>query len=172
VTVPVYIGFGSNLGDLIANYATAARKISALSGVASLKSSPLYHSEPLSPHDEPQPWYLNGIFEIATQIPPHTLFYALKRIEKDMGRVQRRKWAPRVVDLDILFYDRLVYRDDIIGIPHGELANRRFVLQPLCDLAPDFIHPEFGFTVRELLNACGDPLRIAPYAEPGQAREA
>lgn len=172
MAVPVYIGFGSNLGDLIANHIAAMRKISALPDVVSLKSSPLYHSEPLSPDGEPQPWYLNAVFEIRTTLAPHALFYALKKIEKEMGRTQRRKWAPRVVDLDILFYDRLVYKDDIIGIPHGEIANRRFVLQPLFDLIPEFAHPEFGFTVRELLAVSADPLKLIPYAEAGQAREA
>lgn len=172
MAVPAYIGFGSNLGELVANHAEAMRKISSLPRVSSTRSSPLYHSEPLSPDGEFQPWYLNAVFEITTSLAPHELFYALKKIEKDMGRILRRKWAPRVVDLDILFYDKLVYRDGVIGIPHVEIANRRFVLQPLSDLAPDFAHPEFGFTVRELLAVSNDPLRVVPYAEADRAREA
>jgi 2-amino-4-hydroxy-6-hydroxymethyldihydropteridine diphosphokinase len=172
VSVPAYIGFGSNLGELVANYAEALRKISSLPGVSSVKSSPLYHSEPLSPDGEFQPWYLNAVFEIVTSLAPHELLYALKKIEKDMGRVMRRKWAPRLVDLDILFYDRLIYRDGVIGIPHGEIANRRFVLKPLSDLAPDFVHPEFGLSVRELLAVSNDPLRVVPYAEAERVREA
>ena len=167
-----YIGFGSNLGDLIVNHIKAMQKITALNGVLTLISSPLYNSEPLTLNGEDQPWYLNGVFEIKTTLTPHALFQALKTIEAAMGRTNRRKWAPRIVDLDILFYESLIYRDDILGIPHREIANRLFVLKPLAYLNPDFIHPEFQITVREILNACSDPLRVIPYAEIGAAQEA
>lgn len=164
--VTAYIGFGSNLGDLYANCRRAQSCLAAIAGVTCTRVSPLYHSEPLTRDGDEQPWYLNGVFEIETGLVPFELLAALKAIEKLMGRGRRKKWAPRVVDLDILFYGDAIYQDANVRVPHGGIPNRRFVLAPLCDLNPEFVHPEFGLTMRELLVASNDPLRVEPFAPP------
>lgn len=161
--ITAYIGFGSNLGELQKNLFLAKEKIGALVDVNSLRFSPLYYSEPLTHDGECQPWYLNAVFEITTILSPHALFDALKTIEHEMGRRSREKWAPRIVDLDLLFYGDMIYADDVLRIPHQEVTNRRFVLKPLNDLAPAFMHPEFGLTVREMLAVNRDPLEVREF---------
>lgn len=158
-----YIGFGTNLGDLTANFARAKTELLKIDGILDLRASPLYYTEPLTKDGETQPWYLNGVFEIVTSLSLHQLFFALKDIEKAMGRSGRKKWAPRIVDLDLLFYDSVIYSDDLLTLPHQEIANRLFVLLPLHDLAPDLMHPEFEMPVRELLQANQDALKVTRY---------
>ena len=110
--------------------------------------SSIYESRPLG--NLVQENYLNGVLKIKTRFSPTNLFEFLKKIEMELGRTDRVKWADREIDLDILFYNDLIYRDDKITIPHIGIAERDFVLKPLCDIDPEFIHPVFGISVREL----------------------
>lgn len=155
-----YIGFGSNLGDLTANFERARQLLVQSANVTMLRASPLYYSEPLTCDGELQSWYLNGVLEISTTLSPHQLFYVLKGIEKTMGRIHSKRWTPRIVDLDLLFYDRVIYTDDVLTVPHPEVGNRLFVLRPLNDLNPEWRHPEFDMTVSEMLAVTGDKLQI------------
>ena len=110
--------------------------------------SSIYESKPLGNLNQGN--FLNGVLEIETTLSPVELFKFLKKIEKDLGRKESIKWAEREIDLDILFYNNLIYRDEYITIPHIGIVEREFVLIPLCDIDPEFIHPVFGITVGKL----------------------
>lgn len=163
-----YIGFGSNLGDLMKNLETVQEKLSHIKGITVLRTSKLYLSEPHTLGSQKQPWYLNAVIEIETTLTPENLFSELKKMEHDMGRKKSGKWQPRVVDLDILFFGNLIYQDKELRIPHQEIPNRKFVLAPLCDLAPHFKHPELTFTAKEILKHTTDKLTVIPYQIPGK----
>lgn len=114
--------------------------------------SPLYETEPVGLKD--QAWFVNAVARLNTRLAPEGLLERLWDIERAMGRVRDGlKFGPRVLDLDILFFDDLAVFQDGLQIPHPRLHERRFVLQPLCDLAPDFRHPVLGRSVRSLLDA-------------------
>jgi len=162
VSVICYIGIGSNLGDLSANINLAITKITSSPDVASFRVSRFFTSEPLTHGNDSQPWYLNAVLEIQTTWPLQALFTQLQKIELDMGRKRRAKWEARVIDLDILFYGTVIYDDTQLRIPHRGIPQRRFVLEPLCDLAPDFLHPEYQMTLSEILSSAADPLAVHP----------
>jgi 2-amino-4-hydroxy-6-hydroxymethyldihydropteridine diphosphokinase len=143
----VYIGFGSNLGDR-EGYIKRALSLMEKEGIHIEAISPIIETEPYGRED--QPLFLNGVLKARTEIPPLKLLKILKKIEKETGRKQREKWGPREIDLDILFYDDLVLNTEELKIPHSDLHNRMFVLKPLVDLDPDFIHPILKKTIREL----------------------
>jgi len=110
--------------------------------------SSFYESKPFGNPNQDN--YLNGVLRIETIFSPGELFEFLKRIEKKLGRQESVKWADREIDLDILFYNELIYRDESITIPHIGIAERDFVLTPLCDIDPEFVHPVFNISVKEL----------------------
>lgn len=151
-----YIGFGSNLGDRVGFLMRAQQALNDLGGTIVLRLSSLYKTEPHTCGGSEQPWYLNVVFEAQTNLSPSVLLSALKNIEKDLGRVEATKWAPRIVDLDLLFYGDQILEAEGLCVPHREIAHRRFVLQPLCDLVPDKIHPVLKKNLRELLAECQD----------------
>jgi 2-amino-4-hydroxy-6-hydroxymethyldihydropteridine diphosphokinase len=102
--------------------------------------------------------------KVETDLSPPELLVHLKRLEADLGRRQTVRWGPRLIDIDILFYDDLVFESEGLVIPHPRLHERAFVLVPLADLAPDLVHPLLGKTVRELLKGL-DRTGIIPLAE-------
>ncbi|GIW41145.1 MAG: 2-amino-4-hydroxy-6-hydroxymethyldihydropteridine diphosphokinase [Candidatus Binatia bacterium] len=168
-----FIGIGSNLGDRVENYREACRRIAELPHTRIVKESSLYESEPLG---DAKTWFVNGVIEIETALSPQQLLSKLKAIEKAMGRkkVRGKRWGSRIIDLDILFYDREVVEQRNLKIPHKELQNRRFVLLPLSELAPMLVHPTLNMTVTELLAALKDSkkvhlLRIEPPPRRGWA---
>lgn len=117
--------------------------------------SPLYETEPV--YLEGQDWFVNGVARIRTDLEPEVLFERLKEIEHAMGRrPQEVRFGPRILDLDILFYDERVLRKGSLEVPHPRLHERRFVLEPLCNIAPELVHPVFGQTVQSLLSDLKD----------------
>lgn len=158
-----YIGFGSNQGDRLANYQTAKTQLLQTTDVTLKRESPLYHTQPMTLDGAAQEWYLNAVFEVSTTLTLHNFFKALKKIERDMGRdFKQPRWSTRLVDLDILFFGDFVYKDRVLMVPHKELIHRRFVLKPLCDLVPDFIHPAIELTLAEILANTRDTLAVMP----------
>ena len=111
-----------------------------------------YETEPVGFKD--QGWFINGAIKIETTLSPHSLLAALKDIEKKLGRCRQPvRFGPRVIDLDIIFYDKLVLNTPELEIPHPRMHQRRFVLKPICDIEPDLHHPRLRQTVMALYEA-------------------
>lgn len=125
--------------------------------------SPLYETEPWGVTDQPS--FLNQVVVGRTMLDPHSLLVYIKRIEGDMGREQDAlRWGPRLIDIDIVFYDDLVMASSELTIPHPRLEGRTFVLAPLVDLDPDYVHPQLEVTVSDLLAQC-DPSTATRVSE-------
>lgn len=148
----VYIGLGSNLGDRERNLLAALHALGSIDAVAVTRRSSLYDSAPVGP---PQPRYLNAVVQLECGLSPQRLLGILKQIELDLGRLKGPRWSARPIDLDMLLWDGRVIADPNLQVPHLELHRRRFVLEPLCELAPDAEHPVMKCTMRELLARLG-----------------
>jgi|YelNatPaOPRAMG01_1025707.scaffolds.fasta_scaffold01164_15 2-amino-4-hydroxy-6-hydroxymethyldihydropteridine diphosphokinase len=145
-----FIGLGSNLGDKLLNIKRALELLSKEDHVSLKGVSPLYCTSPVGPQD--QDWFINCVCSIETSLEPLKLLKAILSVEEKMGRVRERPWGPRIIDLDVLFYDELVYSSPELSIPHPEAHKRAFVLIPLMDLVPDLFHPVLKRSVKELFN--------------------
>src|SRR5574341_955882 len=152
-----YLALGTNLGDRGANLRTAIKSLAP--EVIVVAESKVYETPPWGYED--QPAFLNMAVKAETDLVPAALLGHLKRLEERMGRKAGFHWGPRLIDLDILFYDALILDMPELVIPHPRLQERAFVLVPLADIASDFRHPILGKTVRELMEAV-DTSRIKP----------
>ena len=160
-----FIAIGSNLGDRQTYYQQALERIAALPDTHIVRQSSQYETEPLG---EASTWYLNGVIEIQTAFSAEPLLHHIQAIENALGRVRSAKrWTPRTMDLDILFFDAQIVETPELDIPHPELHNRRFVLEPLCEIAPDFLHPRLQRTVSEMLAQLHDEKRVIALPSGG-----
>jgi len=150
--VVAYVGLGSNLGDREATIRSALAALAALPGVDALRESTLRESAPWGEACLGQPTYLNGVAEIRTRLSPGDLLDALLRVESRFGRTREERWAPRTLDLDLLLYGDRSFRRPGLEVPHPRMASRRFVLEPLLELAPQLLMPD-GVPVKTLLAA-------------------
>lgn len=148
---PAYIGLGTNLGDKKNNLTRAIGGLARLNGVRVIRHSGFYPTAPLGYTN--QPAFLNAAVEIRTSLAPEQLFRGLKSLEHKLGRKRQQavRWGPRVIDLDILFYGDAVIKSPELVVPHPRLHERRFVLEPLSEIAPALMHPVYQKTVRKLL---------------------
>ena len=142
-----HIGIGSNIGDRQGNCEKAVGALNA-KGIKVQKRSSMHETEPWGVKEQGK--FINMVIEAETGLSPRELFDVLKGIEQEMGRVDSIKWGPRLIDLDILFYDDMVINMEHLTIPHPLLHEREFVLGPLCEIAPDKIHPVLRKTVVQL----------------------
>jgi 2-amino-4-hydroxy-6-hydroxymethyldihydropteridine diphosphokinase len=149
----IYLSLGSNLGDRAANLERAFAALPE-AGVRALRRSSLYETEPVD--FLAQPWFLNFVVEAEAFLMPRQLLHALQGIERAFGAGKRVPRGPRVIDLDILLYASSVIRTEEMEIPHPRMAQRRFVLVPLAELAPGLRHPVLRSTIAELLAAAQD----------------
>jgi 2-amino-4-hydroxy-6-hydroxymethyldihydropteridine diphosphokinase len=155
----VFIGIGSNLGDRRANCREGRRRLGELPKSRVVKESSLYESEP---HGNAKTWFANSVVELETELPSAELLKRLKQIETEMGRkrVKGKRWGSRIIDLDILFFNNEIIDKRNLKVPHPRLPQRRFVLIPLSELAPQLIHPGLNVSVSELLATTKDKKKI------------
>jgi len=144
----VYIGLGSNVGDRAENLRDARERIEA-SGVRIRRSSHIFETEPRDLLA--QPWFLNQVVEAETTLFPRQLLARVLRIEHEMGRQRTVPGGPRIIDLDILLFGNSIVHAPGLEVPHPRMGERRFVLEPLAELAPDLRLPQARRTVREML---------------------
>lgn len=149
-TKTVYLSLGSNVGDRLRNLEAALEQLAALD-LRIVRTSAAYETEPVE--YTAQRWFLNLVAEVATELFPMQLLMRIGRVERALGRVRTIPKGPRTIDIDILLFGRTVVRTAKLEVPHPRMGERRFVLAPLADLAPELRHPVTGKTVREMLDA-------------------
>jgi len=152
-----YLLIGGNEGDRVGTMATARRRIEAAAGPIRRQSA-LYETAPWGKTDQAD--FINQALLVETSLDAPTLLQNLLGIEAAMGRKRIEKYGSRIIDIDILFFNDAIIRQPGLLIPHPEMQNRRFVLAPLAEIAPDHLHPVLGLPVRELLINCTDPLAV------------
>ena len=150
----VYIGLGSNLGDREATIRAAVDRLRAHPQIKVTAESSLIETAPVG-GPAGQPTFLNGAAALETDLEPDALLDVLKGIERDLGRRPRTRWGPREIDLDLLLFEDRVIETARLTVPHPLMAQRRFVLAPLSEIAPDARDPVTGRTVREMLAGIG-----------------
>lgn len=143
-----YIAIGSNIGDRQKALEDALNQIEK-EGIKVTRVSSFYETPPYGYTDQPP--FLNGAIEVQTTLSARELLKTLLSIEKDLGRVRQFKWGPRTIDLDIIFFNNEVYNEPDLIIPHPDMQNRSFVLTPLNDICPTYLHPQLNKTTHDLL---------------------
>jgi 2-amino-4-hydroxy-6-hydroxymethyldihydropteridine diphosphokinase len=160
-----FIGIGTNVGDRAANYREAIQRIAELPDTRPVRQSSIYETEPVGEIKGP---FLNGVVEVETELAPEVLMRKLLAIERVMGRkrvrghkpTSRGKYRPRIIDLDLLFFDKEIMETRTLHIPHPRLHERRFVLAPMSELAPSLMHPKLNASISELLAGLKSPHRV------------
>jgi len=143
-----YLSLGSNVGDRQRFIEEAIRRLGS-PDLKVLRVSSIYETEPRDVRN--QPWFLNLVVEAETSLLPRLLLARVRRIERELGRKRAVSKGPRTIDVDILLYGHFVIGSTDLTVPHPRMAERRFVLEPLCELAPEIRHPVLRRTMRELL---------------------
>ncbi len=159
--VSTFIGLGSNVGDREGYLKKAVAALARLKGNKILQTSSIYETEPWGRKN--QSYFLNMVVEMGTELDPCALLKCCQKIENKLGRHREDAWGPRIVDIDILLYGESVVHDKDLQIPHPRVAERRFVLVPLGEIASDVFIPGVRKTVREVLGACSDEGSVTLY---------
>jgi len=162
-----FIGLGTNLGDRAANYREAVQRIAALPTTRVVRQSSIYETEPVG---DIKGAFINAVVEVETELAPDALMRRLLGTERMMGRKRvrgkkpassRAKYRPRIIDLDLLFFDNEIIDTRTLKVPHPRLHERRFVLAPMAELAPTLMHPKLNQSISEMLSALKTPHRVS-----------
>ena len=157
----VFLLLGGNLGDRVSNLRHCNTLIEELLGPI-VENSSIYETEPWGKSDQPS--FLNQALQIETSLPPMELLSACLTIEKKMGRSRDEKWGARVIDIDIIYFDNQILNSIDLILPHPRMAERKFVLTPLAEINPSFVHPVLLKTNEELLKECKDQLSVKYFS--------
>jgi len=158
--IHVYLLLGSNLGNRLKYLQQAAQFISEQTGLIVLQSV-VYETQSWGNTQVPN--YLNQVILLQTDLLPHVLLHKLLLIELLLGRERLEKWGARTIDIDILFYGNEIINDADLVVPHPQLHNRRFTLEPLAEIAPALVHPVFNKTINVLKTELHDELEVKEY---------
>jgi len=164
----IFLGLGSNLGDSAANLAEAVERLGR-KGLRVIRASSIYKTEPVGLKG--QPWFLNQVVEVETDFSPARLLKTAKSIERGMGRKPGPKNGPRTIDIDILMAGDIVLKTADLEIPHARMAERRFVLVPLAEIAPAAVHSLKKKTTKTLLRNCPDRSKVIRIGLSGSERK-
>lgn len=159
----VFLSLGSNQGEKKANCARAVSEILGLEGSRLIAQSSWYHTQPWGKED--QDWFTNGVIQVETPLDPHELLGQLKAIESHVGRRDTSRWGPRLIDIDILFYDHLRIESPELTIPHPRAHERNFVLAPMAEIAPHFVHPVLNQAMSRLLKDAPDRKEVSKITD-------
>jgi len=155
----IYLLLGTNLGEKAVNLSRATQLIEKEVGQV-LASSSIYETMPWGIED--QPIFFNQVLQVSSSLEVNQLLKTTQSIEQTLGRKKYRHWGERLIDIDILYVDDLVYQSEALSVPHPQIPNRRFTLIPLVEIAPDFMHPLLALTQAALLAQCPDKLEVKP----------
>lgn len=159
----VFLSLGSNLGDRLGHLRAALNALPER-GITVRRCSSVYETEPKDLLD--QPWFLNIVVEGTTELQPEELWHACLEIERQRSRIREQPRGPRTLDIDIIFYGNHVIQTENLTIPHPRFAERRFVLEPLAEIAPEFVAPVQQKPVKNLLQELIDPSTVRKIAPP------
>lgn len=151
----IYLALGSNLGDRLQNLRDAVEQLSPQVRVT--KISGVYDTAPWGVIEQPR--FLNLVLAGETELAPIQVLRLLKEIERAMGRQETVRYGPRVIDLDVLLYDDVIFENEVLQIPHPRMHERRFVLEPLAEISPEVVHPKLKKSARELLDDLSAAIR-------------
>ena len=154
-----YLLLGTNLGNRTENLSKATAAIRMFLGRVEVQSH-VFETEPWGkPH---QPNFYNQAIKVTTPCSPLETLHLIKQVEFLLGRDNHEKWAPRVIDIDILFFDNFAIESPVLTIPHPHIAKRRFTLEPMMEIAPELVHPGLNKTINQLYLECTDALNVHP----------
>jgi len=159
----VFLSIGSNIGDRLANLQHMSGCLSLNDNIEIVQASSFYETEPWG--EKNQPWFLNAVLQIKTSLPAKELLYVCQDIESKLGRNREdeNRWGERCADIDILFYDNEIIISDNLKIPHQYIHERAFILVPMLEIAPKFVHPVFGKTIEQLYDELNNPEEVFLY---------
>lgn len=152
-----FLLLGTNLGDKFVNLSSARAQLLQQVGIF-VKVSAIYQTAAWGKTDQGD--FLNQVIQIETELDPHELLKVCLTIEKRLGRQRYEKWGERIIDIDVLLFDKLIFKNKDLEIPHPQMRKRRFTMIPLCEIAPNLEHPVFRKTNQELLKECPDLLEV------------
>lgn len=152
-----YLILGGNLGNRLENLRLAVQRIEQRIGATTKKSS-VFVTQAWGKTDQPD--FYNQAIGVQTKLDVHQLLAEVLAIELEMGRKREEKWAERIIDIDILFFNADIVREPLLQVPHPHIQERRFVLVPMAEIAADLIHPVFNKNISELLKECPDQLEV------------
>ncbi len=156
--VNILLSLGSNLGNKRQNILDAFRLLQESNALTDLKLSSIYETEPFGNLD--QPWFLNAAVTGTTTFSLSNFIQLCKSIEYSLGRKSREKWTEREIDIDIIFYGDKIFKNSHLTVPHSQMQERKFVLVPCSEIAPEIIHPILKKTISQLLEECKDISKV------------